>query len=149
MGNRKSKKTMRKKIKIAFKKSLQSYKESLPILVATLLLLNLVEVFWSGKYEQLFTGNYFKDTIIGALFGSFSFGIPLTSYIIGGELQKEGISLLAITAFIMTWSTVGIVMLPWEIVNLGKRFAIVRNIINFILAIIISIVTVYLVNFLK
>nr|CBH37729.1 hypothetical protein BSM_12060 [uncultured archaeon] len=31
------------------------------------------------------------------------------SYIIGGELMKEGVSLFAITAFIVTWVTVSIV----------------------------------------
>ncbi len=137
---------MQQKIKRAFIKSWRSYQNSLPILIGTLLLLNLVENFFNGKYEQLFTGDYLRDTVIGALAGSVSFGIPLTSYIIGGELYKEGISLLAITAFIMTWTTVGVVMLPWEAVNLGKRFAIVRNLVNFVFAIIISILTIMLLK---
>ena len=133
-----------KKLKFAFLKSWQNYKTALPILLGVLLLLNLLSSIFNGQYQRLFTGDYLKDTIIGALAGSISFGMPLTSYVIGGELHKEGVSLLAVTAFIMTWSTVGILMLPWEAANLGFKFALIRNIINFIFAIIISILTVIL-----
>ena len=78
--------------------------------------------------------------------GSISFGIPITSYIVGGELLKEGVSLLAITAFILAWSTVGVAMLPLEISYLGKRFAIYRNIINFFFSIILAILTITILN---
>jgi uncharacterized membrane protein YraQ (UPF0718 family) len=78
--------------------------------------------------------------------GSFSFGMALTSYVIGGEFLQKGVSLLAVTAFVMTWTTVGIAMLPLEAKMLGTRFAVWRNILNFIFAIIISIVTVGIIN---
>ena len=61
---------------------------------------------------------------------------------VGGELLKQGVSLIAITAFILAWTTVGVFMLPLEAKFLGKRFAITRNIINFIFAIIIAVLTV-------
>jgi len=80
------------------------------------------------------------------LAGSISFGIPVTSYIIGGELLKEGVSLLAVTAFILAWSTVGIAMLPLEISFLGKKFAIIRNVINFIFAIVIAVLVVWILK---
>jgi hypothetical protein len=54
--------------------------------------------------------------------------------------------LVPITAFIITWSTVGIIMLPLESSFLGIKFAIYRNFINFIFAIIISILTVFTLN---
>ena len=132
--------------KKAFQKSLNNFKTMIPILIGILLLVNLVTVNFSGVYLKLFTGNYIKDSLIGALAGSVSFGIPVTSYIVGGELLGKGVSLLAVTAFILTWSTVGIAMLPLEISYLGKKFAIVRNIINFIFAIIIAIVTVLILK---
>jgi uncharacterized membrane protein YraQ (UPF0718 family) len=64
------------------------------------------------------------------------------SYIIGGELLKDGVSLFAVTAFIVTWVTVGLLQLPAEAAILGRQFAIFRNILSFILAILVSIVTV-------
>ncbi len=129
-------------LKEAFSKAAQTLKASLPIMIGILLLVNLINLFAKGYYSKLFTGNLILDPLVGALAGSLSFGIPITSYIVGGELLKEGISLIAITAFIMTWTTVGIAMLPLEAKFLGKRFAFIRNILNFIFAIIISILVI-------
>ena len=58
----------------------------------------------------------FRDTVIGSAIGSIAAGNPIMSYIIGGELMKEGVSLFAITAFIVTWVTVSIVQFPAEAV---------------------------------
>ncbi len=120
----------------------RTIKTSLPIIIGILLLVNLINLFANNYYSKIFTGNLILDPLIGALAGSFSFGIPITSYIVGGELLKKGISLIAISAFIMTWTTVGVAMLPLEAKFLGKRFAIVRNILNFIFAIVISILVI-------
>ncbi len=133
----------------SLKKAQMNFGQMIPMLVGVLLLANLLNAVLQKYYEVLFTGSYWKDTVVGALAGSFSFGIPLTSYIIGGEFIKNGISLLAVTAFIMTWSSVGILMLPLEMEMLGKKFAIYRNILNFFLAIVIAILTVIILNFTK
>lgn len=133
-------------LKKSIQQSLNNFKAMLQILIGVLLLVNLANTSFQDIYLKIFTGDYIKDSLIGALAGSISFGIPITSYIIGGELLNQGINLLAITAFIMTWSTVGIAMLPLEASFIGKRFAIVRNSLNFIFAIIISILTTVLLN---
>lgn len=122
-------------------------KQMMPMLAGVLLLAVLINNVLQDFYTILFTGSYIKDSLIGALAGSLSFGMPLTSYVVGGELLQNNVSLLAVTAFIMTWTTVGVVMLPLEMKMLGKEFAIWRNVINFIFAIIISILTVLIVNF--
>jgi len=136
--------------KISFRKAIfkttQSFKTSLPIMIGILLLINLINLFARNYYPKLFTGNLILDPLIGALAGSFSFGIPITSYIVGGELLKEGVSLIAISAFIMSWATVGITMLPLEAKFLGWRFAFIRNGLNFIFAIIISVLVVLTLN---
>jgi len=134
------------KIQQAAKKSLQTFKTSIPILVGILLLINLINPLLKDKYSQLFSGNILIDPLVGALAGSISFGIPITSYIAGGELLSEGVSLLAVTAFIIAWTTVGVAMLPFEAAMLGKRFAIIRNGINFMFSIIIAILVVNLLN---
>ena len=126
--------------------TVQSFKTSLPIMIGILLLINLINLFFIDYYSKIFTGNLILDPLIGILAGSFSFGIPIISYVIGGELLKEGISLVAITAFIMSWSTVGIFMLPLEAKFLGSRFAVIRNSLNFIFAIIISVLVILTLN---
>lgn len=133
-------------IKKATKQALNTLKSSIPIMISILLLINLIDIFLKDYYSKIFTGNELIDSFIGATAGSLSFGIPLTSYIVGGELLKSGISLVAITAFILSWSTVGIAMLPLESKFLGKKFAFVRNTTNFIFAIIIAILTTITLN---
>lgn len=118
-------------------------KTAIPIIVGILLLINLINLFIQDYYTKIFTGNPLIDPLIGAVAGSISFGIPITSYIVGGELLKEGISLIAITAFMLAWTTVGIVMLPLEATFLGKRFAIVRNATNFLFSVIIAVLVIF------
>lgn len=132
-----------KMIKQAIKKSWQVFKTALPITAGILMIISLLNIFLQDWYAKVFTGNALIDPFIGALAGSISFGIPITSYIVGGELLLQGVSLLAVTAFIMAWATVGITMLPLEATYLGKRFAFVRNGINFVFSIIIAILTIY------
>lgn len=135
-------------MKVAFQKTLQSIKTSVPIIVGILLLVSLLNPLLAKYYAKIFTGNYFIDPLVGAIAGSVSFGIPVASYVTAGELLKEGVSLLAVTAFILAWSTVGLLMLPLEISNLGRRFAIWRNSWNFVSSITIAILTILTLKFL-
>ena len=129
--------------KQAFLKTVQSFKRSLPILLGVLMLLSLVfSLIPKSLYGKIFTGNQIIDPLIGALVGSIAGGNPVTSYIVGGELRLHGISMLAITAFIVAWVTVGVIQLPAEALMLGKKFALVRNLISFITAVMIAIIVV-------
>ena len=111
-----------------------------------LLLISLVRLYIQDYYTEIFSGNPLTDPLIGALAGSIYFGSPITSYIVGGELLADGVSLMAITAFIMAWTTVGIAMLPLEAKFLGKKFSIIRNITNFFSSVIVAVLTVYTLN---
>ncbi|MFA5994362.1 MAG: hypothetical protein WC823_05375 [Parcubacteria group bacterium] len=129
-------------MKTAFKKTMQNIQTALPIVAGILLLLSLVNPLLEKYYTKIFTGSYILDPLIGAVAGSFSFGIPIASYVTSGELLKGGVSFLAVVAFIFSWTTVGVPMLPLEAAHLGKKFAIWRNAINFVGAILIAILTV-------
>ena len=76
--------------------------------------------------------------VFGALVGSVAAGHPLTSYVLAGEFTAAGASLATITALIVSWVTVGIVHLPAEAAILGTRFALWRNAISFVLAIMMA-----------
>jgi len=124
-------------------KAFKSFGTSLPIILGVILVLGLFRTFVSKQMlSAVFTGEFLRDTIIGALIGSISAGNPVNSYIIGGELVKENVSLIAITSFLVAWVTVGIIQFPAEATILGIRFACVRNILGYILAILVSIATV-------
>jgi len=134
-------------MKNALIKTLQNLKTSIPIVIGVLMLLNILNPLVQKYYPKIFTGNYFFDPLLGAIGGTVSFGVPVASYVIGGELLKEGVSLLAVTAFMLSWSTVYFIMLPLEITYLGKRFAILRNSINFVTSIVIAILTILTLKF--
>jgi uncharacterized membrane protein YraQ (UPF0718 family) len=128
---------------ISFYKSFKSFSALLPVLIGIVLLLGLFRVNVSSQLiSSIFRGDFFRDVILGSAIGSISAGNPITSYIIGAELLKEGVSLFAVTAFIVAWVTVGIIQFPAEAAILGKLFALKRNLISFILAILVSLAAV-------
>ncbi len=124
-------------------KTWSSFKQNMPILLGMLLLISLfIKSVPKSLYSSVFTGNLVLDPFLGAVFGSITTGNPLNSYIIGGELLAQGIGMVAITAFILSWVTVGLVQLPAESLMLGKRFSLARNLVSFLTAIIAAILVV-------
>ena len=124
------------------KKTLKSLLMTLPILLGVLLLIALFQtLIKNDQLISLFKGNLLLDSFIGAALGAVFAGNPITSYVLGGEFFNAGISIMAISAFIVAWVTVGIVQLPAEILLLGKKFAILRNFLSFLSAICIGICT--------
>ena len=128
-----------------FNKTWQAFKFVIPIIISILLIVAFVQaVVPVESYKKIFSGNVLLDPIVGAVFGSVSIGNPIVSYIIGEGLLQSGVSLIAVTAFIISWVTVGIVQLPAEAFYFGKRFAIVRNLSSFVGAIVIGILVGYI-----
>ena len=139
-----------KNILASFYKSFKNFLTSLPLLIGVVLLLGLFRMNISTQLiSSIFKGELVRDALIGSLIGSISAGNPITSYIIGAELLKEGVSLFAITAFIVAWVTVGIIQFPAEAAILGKQFALIRNSVSFILAILVSMATVTVLMLIK
>ncbi len=138
---------MNKRFKESVTKTARALYRTLPILFGIIILVSLANILIPKTFFiSLFQKNILLDSFIGSLIGSILAGTPITSYVISGELLKQGISLIAVTAFIVSWVTVGIVQLPAEIMLLGKKFAIVRNVSAFILAIIVAIITVLILT---
>jgi len=137
-------------LKISIIKSAKSLWKTFPMILGTILLISLISVLIPKSfYTTIFSKNLFSDSFIGALIGSISAGNPITSYIFTGEMLKQGISLIAVTAFIVTWVTVGIIQIPAEATILGKKFAIWRNLTSFILAIIVAVLVVLILGVIK
>lgn len=129
-------------IRASARKTYRSMLQVIPQVVGILLLVSLLlTVIPPEWYGRVFSGHPVTDPILGAAMGSVAAGNPVTSYVIGGELLSTGISLTAVTAFIVAWVTVGVIQLPMEMNILGKRFAIARNLCGFIFAILIAILT--------
>jgi len=134
----------KERLQASLKKTVWTFINLLPIIIGMLLLSSLVvTVFPEELSTGLFGSSEALDALIGASVGSIAVGHPLASYLLGGEFLKSGVSLVAVTAFIVSWVTVGVVQLPAEILMLGARFAIYRNVICFFGAIAIAFLTVY------
>uniref|UniRef100_A9A735 Permease n=1 Tax=Methanococcus maripaludis (strain C6 / ATCC BAA-1332) TaxID=444158 RepID=A9A735_METM6 len=130
-------------LKSSTKKSAKSLWNAFPLIVGTILLVSLITTLVPKSfYLKIFSKSTILDSFIGSLIGSISAGNPIVSYVLAGELLNEGISLIAVTAFLVSWVTVGIIQLPAESAILGKRFAFLRNITSFGLSIIVAIITV-------
>ncbi len=130
-------------MKKKFLQPLKSIINNLPIMLSIILLLGLIEQFVTfQKVAEFFTNNTLVDTFIGSLVGSIFAGNSMNSYIIAREMQAVGISMFAITSFLVSWVTVGILQAPIEADIFGKAFAVKRNLFSAILAIGVSLVTV-------
>ena len=130
------------RLKQALISTFKSLYTIMPMLFAVIGLVGLFQAAVSPQMlHSLFSGSPLQDTFIGTLIGGVSVGQPFLSYIIGGELLKEGISLYAVTAFILAWVTFGIMQLPLEWAIFGARFTIVRNLLGFIFALLIALAT--------
>ena len=131
----------------SIKKSAKMFGRIMPVFIGLILLLTLIMVHISSSFYSLIFGIHpLIDPIIGASIGSIIAGNPIESYIIGGELLNHGISLIAVTSFIVAWVTVGVFQFPAESMLLGTKFAIVRNVVAFIFSIIVAVVTVGIVG---
>ena len=118
-----------------------------PMLLAILLLLGIFDVYITKDILlSFFISNNFVDTITGTLLGGVLTGNPMISYILGGELTDAGVSLYAVTAFILSWVTIGLVQLPAEVEVFGLRFTFYRTLFTFITTILVSLATVLTVN---
>jgi uncharacterized membrane protein YraQ (UPF0718 family) len=137
------------KAKKALISTLNSFWQFLPVLLAVVFLIGMALVLIpSGFYQKVFTGSRIADPFLGAVLGGIMAGNPATSYIIAGELQKSGVGLIAVVAFLVSWVTVGVVQFPAESLMLGKRFALARNLTSFFFSIIVALFVYLTLNFL-
>ena len=134
----------------AAKQTLSMTAALVPLVLGVVLLTALLAEFLpADAIAQWFGSNAFFDAVTGSVAGSLAAGHPLTSYVLGGELLERGVSLAAVTAFLVSWVTVGSIQLPAEMLMLGKRFALCRNLICFGLSTLIALLTamtLYLVD---
>ena len=128
---------------LSLKRSAVSMLHMMPMILA---IVGLVGLFQSYITEEMlasvFNGNAVHDTLLGTLAGMVAVGQAIVSYILGGELLKEGVSLYAVTAFVLAWVTLGVVQLPMEASVLGVGFTWRRNLLALLSTILVSVVTV-------
>ncbi len=123
-----------------------TFARTIPIVLGVLALASLVTAAIPPQsISRMLPMESVLGPVFGAMVGSVAAGHPVTSYVLAGELMSAGASLATITALVVSWVTVGIVHLPAEAAILGTRFALWRNAISFVLAIVMAYVIAMLV----
>jgi predicted Fe-Mo cluster-binding NifX family protein len=124
---------------------LRQFYSFLPMLIGVILLLGLFQGFVSEQtLVSFFPGTALQDSFWGAFLGSILTGNPVNSYVIGKSLLNIGVGLSGVTALMLAWVNVGLIQLPAEAKALGIRFALIRNIAGFVVAVMMSFVVAWL-----
>lgn len=125
------------------KKTLRSLQQAgkasltmLPLLAAVFGLVGLFQEFLPPQLvsEWLGEASGFGGLLLGAGAGAIAIGPPLAAYPLAGTLLEAGAWPPTIAAFILSWISVGIITLTFEAQVFGARFALARNAISFLAA---------------
>jgi hypothetical protein len=123
----------------AGRRALRAWLAMLPVLLGVLLLMSLlVQLLPSLLEAGLFGTHPLLDALLGTGLGSIAAGQPVVSYLLSGELSAAGVSRVGVTALVVAWVTVGLSHLPLEAQVFGWRFALLRNLLGFFLALLIA-----------
>ncbi|MDY6848684.1 MAG: permease [Thermodesulfobacteriota bacterium] len=118
----------------------KSFIKVLPLLFAVFLLVGLFQVFLPAELIERWLGEASgpASLLIATVAGAVAIGPPLTAFPLAGSLLQGGAWPPAIAAFIVSWISVGLITLPFEASVFGPRFAVTRNILVFLSAMLIG-----------
>ncbi len=124
----------------AFKFALKSLMKSLPNLIAVLGLVGLTLGILPPETISRLVGEEagLLGTFIAAIIGAITLIPSLIAFPLAGSLLRSGSTIMTIAAFVTTLVMVGMVTLPMEITYFGKRFALLRNGLGFLAALVLA-----------
>ena len=127
-----------KSLKIAVK----SFFKTLPMLFIIIILIGLLLGFVPPSQISRLMGE--QSGIVGVLLigvvGALMHIPSLLAFPMAASFLDSGASVAAVAAFITTLTMVGMLTLPLEIKELGKKMALLRNGFSFLIAIIIALI---------
>lgn len=133
----------RKKTGMSLKRAWRMFLNVLPQFVAILILVGLLLTVLNPSAIQQIIGaeSGICGMLITAVLGSVALVPAIIAFPIAAKLLNNGAGLMQIAVFISTLTTVGFVTLPLEIRYLGKKTAILRNALAFLLSFAVAAVT--------
>ena len=84
--------------------------------------------------------NMFFATVVSAAFGTITLVPAFIAFPLVGTLVGAGVGIVPSVAFLTTLTMVGIVTFPLERKEFGMKFALTRNVLSFVFALIIALV---------
>jgi uncharacterized membrane protein YraQ (UPF0718 family) len=131
------------KAKKSISKGWKQFLNQLPLLIAIFLLIGIFDKFVPKSIVVNFIGKGkgFASVLRASVLGSIIMGPVSSEYPFGAVLLQKGATIAATAVFLDAWVMVGVITLPFEISVFGKKFALLRNILAFVGAIIIGMIT--------
>lgn len=132
----------KEKAKQSLKIAMMSFIKMLPMLLIIVIMIGLILGFLSPETISNILGSQsgFLGILFTGLFGAVMHIPAILAFPLSASLLENGASITIIATFIITLTMVGFITLPLEIKELGKKFAILRNVFSFIIAIIIALI---------
>lgn len=135
-------KSVEKTVKAA-KTSLKKFVKILPAFLSMLILISIILYLIPDNVILKYLGNRnkFIGIMLGSFFGSITLMPGFIAYPLCGILLKKGVTYMVLSAFSTTLMMVGILTYPVEKAYFGTKITIIRNVISFIIAITVALMT--------
>ncbi len=131
------------KAKKGILKGWKQFLNQIPLLVAIFLLVGIFDKFVpkSIVINLVGKGKGFMSVLRASILGSIIMGPASSAYPFGAVLLNKGATIAATAVFLDAWVMVGVVTFPFEVSVFGKKFAVIRNVLAFVGAIVVGIIT--------
>ena len=122
--------------------ALKTFLRILPIIIIIVVFIGFLLGFLPPEIISEVVGEQagFLGVLVTAVLGSILFIPALISFPLAASLLNGGATIMSVTAFITTLTMVGVVTLPLELREMGKKITMLRNIFSFVFAIIIALI---------
>lgn len=129
---------------LSLKKAWKMFIGILPQFVAILLFVGLALAVLSPETIRHIIGEEtgFIGMLLSSLIGAITLIPVMIAFPIVAELLKSGAGIIQMAVFVSALTTVGIITIPIEIKYLGKKIAVLRNVLAFAF----SFITAYLME---
>ncbi|ANU49819.1 permease [Enterocloster clostridioformis] len=134
----------KRKTLLSLKKAWKMFTGVLPQFVAILLFVGVALAVLSPETIRRMIGEEtgFIGMLLASLVGAFSLVPVMIAFPIVSELLKNGAGIIQMAVFVSTLTTVGLITIPIETKYLGKKIAVLRNMLAFVF----SFITAYLMG---
>ena len=102
---------------------------------------------WIFTLMVKYLSDNFLSVLLANVLWSISAWNTVNAYVIAHSFWKINDYILVISTFLIAWTTVWIIQIPAEIYFFGKKFAIIRNILSFVFAILWAYLIYFLYHF--
>jgi len=132
----------RKKAIKSLKMAGKSFIRMLPMVFIIIIIIGLLLGFVPPAQISRFVGDQsgIGGVLLIGIVGAIMHIPALLSFPLAASLLESGASVTAVVVFITTLTMIGTITLPLEIKELGKKIALLRNGMSFVIAIIIALI---------